>query len=304
MKPFVLIIAVWASLLVAGRAGDNAAKWVAPSASNSAVELNFIGVTAADWHAAFDFYTKTLGVGLAATNPAYGNWALFGGGWKDYESGKSRSMIFELFEHGLPGIADRHWGHRQGYRPGIQVDDLDAMVAAARSRGVPFTGEIETTEWGRRIEFSAPEGVRWTLSEARSRPAGSDLAQPLIGHIEIKAHDVDGQKAFYRDVMGLQVESEGARGIILGQAPGKAWLTIEPGGEKQTTPPELAKEPYQAHPIFISFMTYRLDLVAARLRKAGVTILREVTPHPLWGGTDLIIADVDGNVIQVVQYGL
>jgi predicted enzyme related to lactoylglutathione lyase len=300
----VLIFTALASTLTVGRGAEGAGQWVGPDAGNSAMEMNFIGVTAADWHAACDFYTQRLGIGFKETNPALGNWAKLGAGLTDYWSGKNRGMIFELFDGGPAGNKDRRWGHKQGFRPSIQVDHLDTMVAAAKARGVPFTGEIETTDWGRRIEFSAPDGVRWTLSEARGRPACADLAMPFIGHIELKARDVAGQKAFYRDIMGLQLESETARRIILGQGPGKAWLTIEPGGEKQTNPPELAKEPTQGHPIFISFMTHHIDQVAARLRKSGVVILRDVTRHPDWEGTDLIIADVDGNAIQVVQYGL
>ncbi|HWA28915.1 MAG TPA: VOC family protein [Lacunisphaera sp.] len=298
-----------ASTVVIGRAaaGAEAGKWVEPDASNSALEMNFLGIVAADWPSACEFYTKRLGVRLTATNPTYGNWAQLGAGWDEHASGKSRSMILELFEGGPAGNNDRRWGHRQGIRPSIQVDNLDAMVAAARARGVMFTGEIETVAWGRRIEFSAPDGVRWTLSEARGRPAGSDLALPLIGHVELKAHDVAGQKAFYRDVMGLQFESEDARGIILVQGPGKAWLTIEPGGERQANSPAASRtalgQPIN-QPLFISFMTHHLDQVAARLKKAGVTILRGIERHPDWGGTDLIITDVDGNAIQVVQYGL
>ena len=303
MGNLALVFALVASAHTISRAADASGQWVAPAASNSAMELHFIGVTAANWHSAFEFYTKRLGVRVNATNPALGNWAQLGAGGDDYWSGISRSMTFELFDGGPPGKKERRWGHKQGFRPGIQVENLDAMVAAARARGVPFTGEIEQTDWGRRIEFTAPDDVRWTLSEARSRPADSDLAEPLIGHVEIKAHDVAGQKAFYRDVMGLHLESENARCIILGQGPGKPWLTIEPGGEKQTNSPALASEPTRGHPIFISFMTHHLDQTAARLRKSGVTILCEVTHHPDWNGTDLIIADVDGNAIQVVQYG-
>ena len=33
------------------------------------------------------------------------------------------------------------------------------------------------------------------------------------------------------------------------------------------------------------------------------SVLEGVKHHPDWNGTDMIIADVDGNAIQVVQYG-
>ncbi|HET7271905.1 MAG TPA: VOC family protein [Rubrobacter sp.] len=265
------------------------------------IELNFMGVCVEDWRTSYRFYTEILGM-HAELDPDLGTWASLGGGWDAYRAG-SRSMIVELFDGGRSSAGGgRAWGHKQGIRPGIQVDDLEAVVVAARARGVPFTGEIEETDWGRRIEFTAPEGIRWTLSHVPERPSGPDLFKPHIGHVEIKARDLEEQMAFYRDVMGMHLESENQTQVILGQGANKPWLTLESGGEKQINDPAWASDPALGHPIFISFMTSDIRDVAARLREANVTMLKDIEPHADWGGTDLIIADVDGNALQIVQY--
>jgi len=265
------------------------------------IELNFMGVCVVDWHTSYRFYTEILGM-HAELDPDLGIWASLGGGWDAYRAG-SKSMIVELFDGGRPAGDGRAWGHKQGIRPGIQVDDLEAVVVEARACGVPFTGEVEETDWGQRIEFTAPEGIRWTLSHVPGRPSSSDLFKPHIGHVEIKAHDLAEQEAFYRDVMGMHLESENQTQVILGQGAGKPWLTLESGSEKQINDPARASDPACGHPIFISFMTSDIQDVAALLREANVTMLKGIEHHADWGGTDLIIADVDGNVLQIVQYG-
>ena len=265
------------------------------------IELNFMGVCVEDWHTSYRFYTEILGM-HAELDPDLGIWASLGGGWDAYRAG-SRSMIVELFDGGRPAGGRRAWGHKQGIRPAIQVDDLEAVVAAARARGVPFTGEIEETDWGQRTEFTAPEGIRWTLSHVPERPSSPGLFKPHIGHVEIKTHDLAGQVTFYRDVMGMNLESEHQTQIILGQGAGKPWLALESGGEKQTNDPAWASDPALGHPVFISFMASDVREVATRVRQANVNILKGVEHHADWGGTDLIVADVDGNALQIVQYG-
>ncbi|MBI3415455.1 MAG: VOC family protein [Verrucomicrobia bacterium] len=295
-----LLIATLAMALFNGQAAEERI-WIRPSADNAALELNFIGLSVVDWQMSFAYYTKSIAVGVKNANALYGNWAMLGEGWDAYWSEKSRSMIFELFDGGPPVRTERKWGRGQGMRPSIQVENLDATITALRRRRVRFTSEVEQTDWGKRIEFTGPEDIRWTLSEVPGRPASSDLAKPLIGHIEIRANSFAGQTAFYRDVMGMRLESTNRTRAILVQGPNKPWVVIEPGGEPQTIHPEWAAIPAHGQPIFLSFMTYNVELAAAAMRKAGVRILHEVEHHPDWMGKDLIIADVDGNVIQVVQ---
>ena len=67
-----------------------------------------------------------------------------------------------------------------------------------------------------------------TLAHVPGRPSHPDLFKPYIGHIEIKAHDLVGQKAFYHNVMGMRLESETQARVIFGQGAGKPWLILEP----------------------------------------------------------------------------
>lgn len=299
MKTFLLV-----SLVVVAFSGHAAEQrtWVRPSADNAALELNFIGLSVVDWQRSLAYYTKSIGIGLKNSNPTYGNWAMLGEGWDAYWSGKSRSLIVELFDGGPPIRKERKWGREQGVRPSIQVENLEAAITALRRRRVRFTSEVEHMGWGKRIEFTAPEDIRWTLSEVPGRPASPGLNKPLIGHLEIKAHQFARQTAFYRDVLGMQLESTNRAYAVLSQGPNKPWVVIEPGGERQSIPPDWAAIPAHGQPLFLSFMTYNLPKAAAAMRQAGVRILKEVEHHPDWGGTDFIATDVDGNVIQVFAF--
>lgn len=264
-------------------------------------ELNFLGIRVADWQASYRFYADILGM-HSELAPKLGVWASLGGGWDDYRAG-SGSIIVELFDGGRPPGGERAWGREQAIRPSIHVDDLQAAVEEARARGVPFTGGVEDTTWGKRMEFTAPDGIRWTLAEAPGYPSNSDVSRPYIGHVEIKAHDLAGQKAFYREIMGMGLERESPAEVILGQGSGKPWLVLESGGERPINDPRWASRPVIGHPIFISYMAGDIRAVVARLQAARATVLRDLRHHADWGGTDMIIADADGNALQIVQYG-
>lgn len=58
----------------------------------------------------------------------------------------------------------------------------------------------------------------------------------------------------------------------------------------------------RAFPVFISLMTSDIQAVYASLKTKDVDVLRDIISNQDWGGTDLHIADPDGNGIQVVQY--
>jgi hypothetical protein len=54
-------------------------------------------------------------------------------------------------------------------------------------------------------------------------------------------------------------------------------------------------------PSFISFETDNIEPAAAWIKSREVPVVTDITHHE-WGGIDLMIADVDGNPVQVVQY--
>lgn len=261
-------------------------------------KLNFLGLTVADFDRSHHFYTQTLGIEEYKSHPGLAKLI----GWMDVFVGGC-GMAFELFGGGVPEPADRAWGRGQGIRPSFQVEDLEQTVAELRRRGVTLTGEIQETSWGQQIEFIAPEGIRWTLAHAPAYPFASSLRKPRLGWVELKAHNPAGQKTFYTDVMGLQLAKENESGVILQQQPGEPLLFIEPGGQGYTLPSDKPQAADENHPIFISFMTFDIKRAALHLRAHDVQIIQDVTVKD-WGGTDMLIGDVDGNVVQVIQYAL
>jgi predicted enzyme related to lactoylglutathione lyase len=272
--------------------------------------LNFVGVAVADFARSFRFYTEVLGV---EARGAKEDWAFM----------ETTGLIWELFGEGVPPPLDRAWGRGQANRPAIHVADVPRAIAELRARDVAFTGELERSRWGNRIELVAPEGIRWTLVEARDLPASasryvrwprttltpaaslptSELRAPHLGWVEVKAHDVAGQRAFYRDVMELRPDDAGDGRVVCRQRPGEPLLFLEGGG--QAAPEwrgDLTEgDPVVRSPVWLSFETADIGRADAHLRARGVQVLVDITERA-WGGIDTIIADADGNPIQVVQY--
>ena len=53
----------------------------------------------------------------------------------------------------------------------FESDDLDADVAAIRSRGVDIAGDIQQAPWGRFVTFDDPDGNGIVLQATASMPA-------------------------------------------------------------------------------------------------------------------------------------
>lgn len=263
--------------------------------------LHFVGITAADWHAAHRFYCEQVGMVTAKLNPSYGNWALMGRDPKAYPATDS-VLKFELFDFGKPPQEGWEWGRTQGYRPGIYMHDLEQGIKELEERGIEFSGEIEPTLWGRRIEFKAQEGLRWTLEEAPEILHGNGFQQPNIGSVSLKAYNLAAQKAFYHGLLGMQVLHEDEQVIALQRQAGEPHLFLEAGGEKMHIEYTIADEQIWAHGVWVSFSVDDIQSVASTLRSAGVSILQEIKTHLDWVGKDMLICDPDGNTMQVVQY--
>ena len=250
-------------------------------------KLNFIGLYVADFNRIYSFYTETLGIELNLSVP----------GWASL---KTSGMTFELFEHQAePGSRNRSWGNGQAFRPGIQVTDLAATISELEQKGVTFAGNIERKPWGRLREFITPDGIRWTLAEAPDYPANADLRVAHIGWVELKANDLEAQKTFYGDLMGLTLAAADQTQMMFVQQLGEPLLFLEGGGQKTT--PKPAPHHFEGQAGFLSFETEAIDEAASYILAQGVLIVREVVQHE-WGGTDMLIADADGNLVQIVQY--
>jgi predicted enzyme related to lactoylglutathione lyase len=244
-------------------------------------KLNFIGVSVTDFATSFDFYTRVLGLKARHSTP----------GWAYLES---TGMVFELFSEAR-GTA--RW---QAVRPAIQVTRLEPALAELRTRGVSLADGLERTPLGDEAGFMAPEDIQWRVAHAPGLPAAEHLQLPHIGWVELFAEQVDGQRLFYSEVMGLRAEQPGGRDVLLRQAPGEPLIILRPGGRRHTAGYR-REMPRAGHPVTLSFETKDIQEASAYLASRRITVIQDVT-HKAWGGTDMYIADADGNPVQVVQY--
>jgi predicted enzyme related to lactoylglutathione lyase len=267
------------------------------------LKLNFLGINVTDYQPSYRFYSEVMGIRDTGIQPEWEGFAQLGMTWEEYFSAEAKGMMFELFNRKTQARRDSVWGNGQGFRPSIQVQDFEGTIAQMRERGLTFTGEVEQTMLGRRIEFIAPEGIRWSLAHAPSYPAGATLHRPHIGWTESKIEDLKAQQSFYTEVMRLKVRDRDDDYCILEQGPLEPLLILESGGTAARSLPGWSVDSSLQQPVLISFMTYDIHGAAAWLKDHKVTIVRDVAHHPDWGGTDIYIADPEGNRVQVVQYG-
>jgi catechol 2,3-dioxygenase-like lactoylglutathione lyase family enzyme len=252
------------------------------------LRLNWLGLSVADFDASLRFYTEVLGM---SAKDATSDWAFL----------ETTGMTLELSSGGMPPAPERAWGRGQAIRPSIHVADLQATIEGLRRKGVAFSSDIERSPWGEQIEFMAPERIRWTLAHAPAYPFGSTLEKPHVGWVAMKVHRLVEQRAFYRDVMGLQAEDRTDGRVIFLQGRDEPRLLLEQGGE-EAPPLQVSQGVLRpAPPHMLSFETDNIQQAAVYLKAQGVRFVLDVTRRE-WGGTDLLITDVDGNPIQVVQY--
>jgi len=254
----------------------------------TSLTLNWFGMGAHDVLAASNFYGGKLGFAFEEGEE--------NGRPRRYF--KTRGMTFELFQ-AYPERPDvKAWGNGQAFRPVLLVDDLSAATALLRDQGLSYSAQNST--YVAPIEMIGPEEIRWGMME--STGLEMDWAHPFIAGIELKAADLDAQKDFYTRVLGMNLRRESNQDILLDQPGFSAWLRIEAGGK--AAPMHFGEEkPAFFHPIWISFETEHVRQVDLWLQAQKVTILHPLTYHEEWQGTDIIIADADGNPVQVVQYG-
>lgn len=265
------------------------------------LQLNFIGVNAADFQREYAFYTEGLGMRPPQSPPAEtpASWAMLVAGWDATPVPGSRGLRCELFERDVAPPAERHWGQNQNVRPSIQVADLQATVAEFEARDVSFTDDRIDPDWGQSIELATPEGVRWSIAQPEKHPTGPGIRTPHIGWVELKVADLSGQREFYTETMGLSDGGRTAAGVRLEQGEGEPFLFLAPGGEPVSKGRD--RSPFDVQPVWLSFETTDITRARAWVSADDRPIVRDVTTHD-WGGTDLVTRDPDGNPLQVVAY--
>lgn len=252
--------------------------------------LNWFGMAVHDVPATTEFYSKKLGFSFWQDEEKLGMWRMF----------ETRRMKFELFKAHSERLKVTGWGTGQAFRPAILVNNLASATARLQDQGVSLFHEA--SEFGPQVEIMGPEGIRWSLVE--NPGIEMDWSHPVIGGIELKAANLNAQKDFYTRVFGMKIENKTGSAIQLTQSSGEAWLRIQPGGTATSLTIGVGSpKPAFFFPIWISYETEDIKQTDAWLQQQKVTIIRPLTHHEDWNGTDVIITDVDGNAIQVVQYG-
>ena len=250
--------------------------------------LNWFGMGVHDVLAASDFYGGRLGF-------AFDEGEENGGPWRYFET---RGMTFELFQAHPERVDVEAWGIGQAFRPTLLVRDLAATSAMLRERDIAYSAQA--SKYGAAVEMIGPEGLRWGIMESSN--VQMDWAHPFVAGIELKAADFEAQKEFYTRVLGMTLARESSEDVQPTQSSGEAWLRIEAGGKPASIRLGHEKPPL-FYPIWISFETEDVRQADRWLQSQNVTVLHPLTYHDHWQGTDIIIADADGNAVQVVQYG-
>lgn len=282
-------LGVWLALASAG--GGAATTQSTALEEVGRFELNFVGICSRAWEDDFRFYTQMLGMRAHSVRD---HWVLLGAGWDDYVTGRSRALVCEIFE--AVGAARSP----APMRLGIRVADLDAVVADLKARGVRFDSSLETTEARRCVAFSSPSGTPWVLKSEVGQPAPRTLETPAITSVELRVRSVERSRRFYSEVLGMKLAGSAKAEVHLAQSAEGPHLILLPGGTRRRLPSTPVADAALAQPHFLGFMTADVREAARSLRHAGVRMVRDVTHHA-WGGTDLHVADPDGNVVQVYQ---
>ena len=242
-----------------------------------------------DFPAAAEFYSAKLGM-VYTEDEALPFWRCFG----------TRRTTFELFLAHPDRVKVEAWGKGQAFRPVLLVRDLVSTEAWLNQQGISSTRS--TSAAVAQIEMTGPEGIRWGLTE--SADGATDRERPVIGGIELKTNNLEAQTDFYTRILGMQIQHQTNQGTLLNQHNSDTWLYIESGGTSAPSTTEMAPEsPAFLHPVWISFETQDARAANFWLQRQGISMLRPLTYHADWKGTDSLLADADNNIVQVVQYG-
>ena len=265
----------------------------------SEFELSFVGlcVPPARWEQEFAFYTQTLGV---ECHSRQGHWAVLGAGWEPYVQGRSRGLIWELFE----SSASDSWS-RSPITLGIAVADLARFAGRLVQQGNAYgasdsaSSALPSTR-AASVNLTTPSGFPWRLWENPTAAARSDLHQPEILEVTLRVEDMPGQIRFYQRLLGLPPTAgpEPDSWVFWSHFQGPA-LRLVPGGHRhQRITAAARQQPALAQPAFLGFMVRDVEQSRRHLNAVGVVSLQPATHHE-WGGTDCIVADADGNAVQL-----
>ena len=119
------------------------------------------------------------------------------------------------------------------------------------------------------------------------------FAKTRIGTICYYVNDIKRTEAFYRDVLGLEVNNMGDDGA------GHDWLLANTAGGVEMIFFQQESRPGNTPVIVFELAEGGIDTAVAALAEKGTTIVTPVSHAP--GGWSADIADPDGHVLSMYQ---
>jgi len=173
----------------------------------------------------------------------------------------------------------------------LVVDDPDAHHARAVDAGAQIVMALTDQDYGSR-EYAArdPEGNLWSFGTYR--PAAQ---RPAMGVTRIvpyaDGHDLAGSRAFYVEVLGLEVGMEDPVLDLGSPANPSAQIVVPPPG---------MDDPQPRFGIDVGDAAAVTD-AHAEVRRRGLPVVRPLSDEP-WGIRRFFVEDPDGTVVSILAH--
>jgi len=175
-------------------------------------------------------------------------------------------------------------GARRGVQFTFATSDLEARVQELLAQGAAIDPPgIVSSPWGRTISLADAEGTALTLWEAPQLPAAG--TGPALS-AAINCRDMDGQKHFYRDVLGLAATHDSPWWVQL--VAGGASLGLHPRGDA-------GGEGHHARPVTVGLSVE--DLAPWHEERSALGLRFTAPPSDRGYGVYADAVDPDGNPV-------
>lgn len=243
---------------------------------------NWIGVVCEDLERQRSFYRDLLGFTVLVERD---DWMWFDAGWPN---------LLEL----LSVDPSQPQYDRPRFQTGFTVGDIRTAREELLRRGVEPVSDIDggPEAAGYWCYFRDPEGHLFEISQRLGPPwpgaSGEVSSKQIVGWpvwIGMVVDDVQSERAFYREVLGLPELQASERGVAFDL------------GWPHLLEIESLSEPYEKTGFHVSFGVGDVDAAGEELLRRGAEALSEVTGGPESGGFWRYFKDAEGNVFGVSQ---
>ena len=126
-----------------------------------------------------------------------------------------------------------------------------------------------------------------------------DAALKGVGAIILFVADLQRSKAFYHEVLGLDVEFEDDDSVGF-KLDGLAFIVLQVDRAREQLQGEPTATPSMGATAFLTTFTDRVDALHADLVRRGIAFFQKPTDQP-WGMRTAYFKDPDGHVWEVAQ---